>query len=144
MPLPLYLLACLGYAAYAVGLILREKSDPATAGSARLRLASKFLFGGGIPLGVAGTMAYLFLIAGGATTVQFNVGSSSRMNAWSNWVDLFPLFLLLTAASGLGTLIWLIVAAIRKSMRPEIPVAIASLLLSVLAFITVASHYPSA
>ena len=95
-------------------------------------------------MAVTATMTYLFLIVGGATTVQFNAGSSSRMNVWSTWVDLWPLFLLLTAATGLGTLVWTIASAVNKESRVALPAAIASLLLSILAFFTVASYFPSA
>ena len=145
MLLPLLILATLGYAAFA---IVTSRSEVRCGSESRspesLHPAAKFVFAGGVPVTVAATMTYLFLIVGGATTVQFNAGSPSRMNVWSTWVDLWPVFLFLTAASGLGSLIWLIVCAFKKTMRPSIPASVASTLLSVLAFFTVATYFPSA
>jgi Ca2+/Na+ antiporter len=142
MLLPILLLACLTYLGFAIYEILKTKKRPEKADT--IHPGMKFFLGGGIPVAVTATMTYLFLIAGGATTVQFNAGSSSRMNAWSTWVDLWPLFLFLTAATGLGTLVWTIASAVKKECRVALPAAIASLLLSILAFFTVASYFPSA
>lgn len=140
----LLVLACIGYLFYVAASILRQKAAAASAEDDALRSALKSIIAGGVPVVVAATMTYLFLIVGGATTVQFNTGSPSRMNAWSTWVDLWPVFLLLTAVSGFGSLIWLVVCAANKSMRPTIATPIFSLLLSVLAFFTVFSYFPSA
>lgn len=142
--LTLFLLATLGYVGFAVVSILRELRNRESGGSAALHPAAKFVFAGGIPVGVAATMAYLFLVVGGATTAQFNAGSPSRMNAWSIWVEVWPVFLSITAASGLGALTWLVFCVCGKSVRQTAPASIASLLLSVLAFYTVASYFPSA
>jgi hypothetical protein len=144
MLLPFLILASFGYVAFAVSIIVRTRrggdSHEAIAPSPEL----KFIFAGGVPLVVSATMTYLFLVEGGATTVQLNVGSPSRMDVWSTWVDLWPVFLFATAASGLGSLIWSGVCTFKKSLRPSIAVSVASLLLSVLAFFTVASYFPSA
>ena len=142
MLLPILLLACLAYLGFAIHATLKNRKRPQKEGA--IHPGVKFFFGGGIPVAVTATMTYLFLIVGGATTVQFNAGSSSRMNVWSTGVDLWPLFLLLTAATGLGTLVWTIASAVKKESRVALPAAIASLLLSILAFFTVASYFPSA
>lgn len=145
MLLPLLILATFGYVAFAIAASRREMRRSAESRIPdSLHPAAKFIFAGGVPLVVAATMTYLFLIVGGATTVQFNVGSSSRMNVWSTWVDLWPVFLLVTATSGLGSLIWLIVCAFKKTMRHSIPASVASILFSVLAFFTVMTYFPSA
>lgn len=144
MLLPLLILACLVYIAFAIVHLVREKQRNVSEEDTILVPVMKFVCGGGVPIAVAATMAYLFLIVGGATTVQFNVGSSSRMNVWSTWVELWPIFLFLTAAVGLGTLIWTIVSAVRKSKRSSLPASIFSFLLSVLSFFTVVSYFPSA
>jgi hypothetical protein len=145
MLLPLLILAALGYVVFAIAAVRRELRHGGGAGSPdSFHPAAKFIFAGGVPVTVAVSMTYLFLIVGGATTVQFNVGSSSRMSAWSTWVDLWPVFLFATAASGLGSLIWLLVCAFRKTMRPSIAASVASLSFSVLAFFTVLTYFPSA
>lgn len=144
MPLPILILACLAYILYAIAIISQEtksqKSNPADS----MHPAIKCLFCGGVPILVTATMTYLFLIIGGATTVQFNAGSTSRMNVWSTWVDIWPLFLLLSAGSALGALIWLIICSVIKEKRNFIPFAVASLCLSLLTFFTVAAYFPSA
>ena len=144
MLLPLLILASIGYLVYTATSVMRHKATAASAEDGAIHPAIKSLIAGGIPVLVAATMTYLFLIVGGATTVQFNAGSTSRMNAWSTWVDIWPAFLLLTAVSAFGSLIWLVVCAIKKSRRQTVPAPILSLLLSVLAFFTVASYFPSA
>lgn len=144
MLLPLLILATLGYVGYAITSIVRELRFRESRSPDALHPAAKFVFAGGVPATVAATMTYLFLIVGGATTVQFNAGSPSRMNVWSTWVEVWPVFLFITAASGLGALIWIIVCACKKTMRPSIPASIVSLLLSILAFFTVVSYFPSA
>lgn len=145
MLLPLLILATLAYAAFAIVMSRREVHRGSESRSSdSLHPAVKFVFAGCVPVTVAATMTYLFLIVGGATTVQFNTGSPSRMNVWSTWVDLWPVFLFMTAVSGLGSLIWLIVCAFKKTMRPSIPASMASILLSVLAFFTVATYFPTA
>jgi hypothetical protein len=144
MLLPLLILATIAYVGFAIALSVRELRAHESKSPDTLHPAAKFVFAGGAPVVVAATMTYLFLIVGGATTVQFNAGSPSRMNVWSTWVDLWPVFLFITAASALGALIWSIVCACKKTMRLSLPVSISSLLLSVLAFFTVASYFPSA
>ena len=145
MLLPLLILATFCYVTFAFVASRREVRQGAGSRSPEsLHPAVKFIFAGGVPVTVAATMTYLFLIVGGATTVQLNVGSSSRMNVWSTWVELWPVFLFMSAASGLGSLIWLIVCAFKKTMRPSIPASVASILFSVLAFFAVATYFPSA
>jgi hypothetical protein len=145
MLLPLLILATFGYTAFAVQVCRREvRRGAATRSPDSLHPAAKFVFAGGIPVTVAATMTYLFLIVGGATTVQLNAGNPTRMTVWSTWVDLWPVFLFMTAASGTGSLIWLFVCVFKKTMRPLIPASVASILFSVLAFFTVATYFPSA
>ncbi|TLD68539.1 hypothetical protein FEM03_22300 [Phragmitibacter flavus] len=144
MLLPLLILASLGYVAFAISVIVRERRCRGFRETDEPHPAMKFVFAGGVPLVITSTMTYLFLIVGGATTVQFNVGNPSRMNVWSTWVDLWPMFLFITAASGFGSLIWFVVSVFKKTMRPSIPISIISLSLSVLALFTVASYFPSA
>lgn len=111
--------------AFGVPLSIPSKNAPAPAHPRTLRLR-------------------LFLIVEGATTVQFNAGSPSRMNVSSTGVDLWSAFLFITAASGLGALIGFIVCAFKKTMQASIPPSIASFSLSALAFFTLASYFPSA
>jgi hypothetical protein len=144
MLLPLLILACLGYFVFAVSVIVSERRGGDFRELGTLHPAIKFVFAGGVPLAVAATMTYLFLIVGGSTTAQLNVGQSSALHVWTLWVDLWRLFLFLSAASGLGALIWLVVCALNKAKRKSIPAAVASLILSVLAFFTVVSYFPSA
>ncbi len=144
MPLPILILACLAYILYAIVTISRvtksQKSNPTDS----MHPAIKCLFCGGVPILVTATMTYLFLVVGGATTVQFNAGSSARMNVWSTWVDIWPLFLFLSAGSVLGVLIWLIICSVNKEKRSSLPFAVVSLCLSLLTFFTVAAYFPSA
>jgi hypothetical protein len=144
MLLPLLNFAIIAYVGFAIASITRERCARESRSPDSLLLAAKFVLAGGVPVVVAATMTYLFLILGGATTVQLNVGSPSRMNVWSTWVDLFLFFLFITAASSLGALIWFIACVCKNKMRPSIPISIVSLLLSVLAFFTVVSYFPSA
>jgi hypothetical protein len=144
MLLPLLILASLAYVAYAVSVIIRAIPSREAGEANAPHPAIKFAIAGGVPLVVTATMAYFFWMVGGATTVQFNAGSPSRMNVWSTWVDLFPMFLFITAASGLGSLIWLGGCVFKRAMRPSISAAAASLGLSVLAFFTVLSYFPTA
>jgi hypothetical protein len=144
MLLPTFILTSLGYVVFAGIAIFRELRDRESQSDNALHPCAKFVFSGGVPVVVAATMAYLFLIVGGATTVQYNVGSPSRMDVWSTWVGLWPLFLLLTATSGLGSLIWIIVCVVKERPLTHILAATASLCLSVLAFFTVGAYFPSA
>jgi hypothetical protein len=144
MLLPLLVLSCVFYIAYAVYSIMRAKARGESMDSTTYKLIVKFLSAGAVPIAVAATMTFLFLIIGGATTVQFNAGSPSRMNVWSTWVDLWPGFLLLSIGSAFGSLIWAGVCAAKKETRPSTVIPIISLLLSTLAFFTVASYFPSA
>lgn len=135
--------ACIGYFIYAaIQATEIRKSRDLDPDDTRALIGS-FLVAGGMPFVVALVMTYLFLIQGGATTVQFNVGSPSRMNVWSTWVNLWPPFLLLTAISGIGNLGWAIRCAVTKRLRSRIVIAVAACLLSGLAFFTVASYFPS-
>ena len=143
MLLPFLLLAGLSYVLFAGAITAREVQEIGSRKDGPHPVA-KFVFAGGTPLIVAAVMTWLFLIEGGATTVQLNVHSPSRMNVWSTWVKVWPGFLCLTAASVLGNLIWIFVCARRPATRPSLTVAIASFFLAVLAFFTVATHFPSA
>ena len=138
------ILGSLGYLAFAISVVMREGRGDDSREADALHPSMKFVFAGAVPLAVAATMTYLFLIIGSATTAQLNVGSPSGLHVWSTWVDIWPIFLFLTAASGLASLIWIVTCAFKKSMRPAIPVSVASFLLSVLAFFTVLSYFPSA
>ena len=144
MLLPLLILASICYLVFAATSVMRQRSSGESIADDSLHPVAKFLFAGSVPILVTATMIYLFLIVGGSTTVQFNAGSPSRMNVWSTWVSIWPIFLFLTAASSLGSLIWLLVCAIKKSLRASIAVPIISCFLSVLAFFTVVSYFPSA
>ena len=144
MLLPLLILASIAYIIYVLSAVAKESRENVSRVHDAPHPTLKFLFAGGAPIVVSVTMTYLFMIVGGATTVQLNVGSPSRMNVWSTWVDLWPLFLFITAASALASLVWLIVCACKKTSRQNISFSIASLLLSVLAFVTVMSYFPSA
>lgn len=142
MLLPFLILACICYLTFAVTSTAKGKQDSKDIVSSHPIV--KYIFAGGVPVVVALTMTYLFLIVGGATAVQFNAGNPSAMNVWSTWVGLWPVFIVMTAASGLGTLIWTIACMISKQIRPSIVASVASFSLSVLAFFTVVSYFPSA
>jgi len=144
MTLPLLILACLAYGAYAAATLIRAKARRPIGETNGFRLAAAFLLGGGLPLVVATTMTGLFFVAGGSTTVQLNAGSPSHTDVWTTWVTLWPAFLVLSAMSALGWLVWTGVCALDGTRRPALPVALASLGLSVLAFFAVATYFPSA
>ena len=144
MLLPLYALVCVGYVISAIIGTCCEVRENTTDQEEVLHPSVKYLLAGMVPVGVSVTMVYLFWIVGGATTMQFNVGSSSAMDVWSTWVDLFPVFLLLTAANSFAGLIWLVVCVCSKKFRQIWPVAISCLLLSAFGFLTVMSYFPSA
>lgn len=141
--LPLLILSCVTFLCFACAITASELKAQQHDGVA-LHPVSKFIFAGGVPVLVAGVMTYLFIIEGGASTAQLNAGSPSRINVWSIWVSLFSVFLLLTAASGFGTFVWMVVCAVRKNYRCHLGLATASFFLSVLAFFTVAENFPSA
>ena len=144
MLLPRLNLACLGYIALAIASVVRNKRSGIQREDDSLHPSVKFIFARGVPITVAATMTYLFLIVGGSTTVQLNVGSFSGMNVWSTWVGIWPLFLVLTASSLLGVLIWTIACALVKEYRPMVSISLASLLLAILAFFCVLTYFPSA
>jgi hypothetical protein len=96
------------------------------------------------PTGVAIVMTYVFLIAGGATVAQFVAGSESGMALWSLWFHLWPVLLFATAASGMFSLVWTIMACVKHSQRKWIPITIAAVLMSVFAFLTVGANFPDA
>ncbi len=89
-------------------------------------------------------MTYVFLIAGGATVAQFVAGSESGKDLWSLWFDLWPILLIATAASGIANFAWTIIACVKKSQRRWIPVALAALVMSMFALITVGANFPDA
>jgi len=96
------------------------------------------------PSAVAALMIYVFLIKGGATVAQFVAGSESGMDMWFLWCDMWPCLLLLTAASALVHLVWAIIACVKKTQRKWIPIAVATLLMSVFAYYTVLTNFPDA
>ena len=145
MLLLLLVFACFGYAVHTwLGVAaLRHKEppvDPAPPGQA----LANFIVPAAVPAFVLLTMVWLFWMVGVAQTVQLNVNDEGRMDAWSTWVRLWEFFLLLTAVSGAGNLIWSIACAVKKRLRSHLVTALAALGLSVLAFFTVATHFPSA
>lgn len=97
-----------------------------------------------VPSVVAITMTYVFLIKGGATVAQFAAGSRTSMDLWSLWVDLWPVLLLATAASGAVSVVWMILASANHSLRKWMPVSVAAVLLSAFAFLTVFANFPTA
>lgn len=127
---------------FAISRIREEKKLPPDPYG--LHPAVSYVVAGGVPIAVMVTMTYLFYIVGGSPTVQFNAGSSSAMDVWSAWVKLFPLFLLLSAANSLGSLIWMVVAVAKKNKRSHLKAAVLTFLLSLLTLFTVGSHFPSA
>jgi len=96
------------------------------------------------PSAVVAVMTYVFLIGGGATVAQFVAGSESGMDLWSLWFHLWPVLLFITGASAFGSFVWTIIACVKKPHRKWIPVAIASLLMSAFAFVTVGANFPDA
>ena len=144
MLLPLLIIVCVAYVVYSLVSIFQELRLKRSSNSYAFHSSVKFIFAGGVPILVTLTMVYLFIIVGGATTVQFNAGSESGMSAWSMWVSLWPLFLLLTAINGVGCLIWLITCICKRNLRRKVIFSIVSLFFSTLSFYTVVSYFPSA
>ena len=166
MLLPFLIIVTLGYAVFAFawcereirdgvggtsgGVVDEDGGDDGDGGDGELwnggaqHSAGKFILIGAAPVVATVMMVYLFLIVGGATTVQFNVGSESRMSAWSTWVQFWPLFLISIGLSALGALCWVLATAFTPAKRRSVPAAVVSLLYATLAFFTVASHFPSA
>ncbi len=95
-----------------------------------------------VPSIVAVVMTYIFLIAGGATVAQ--LAGEPGMDMWSLWFNLWPLFLICTAASGVINLVLSIIFSMKKSQRRWIPITIAALVMSVFAFFVVGSNFPDA
>ena len=102
------------------------------------------LFSNVTPVGVAVLMAWIFLIMRGSTTAQFVSGSERGMDLWEMWFNLWPVLLFGTFLWSLIHFVLLIVAICKKSMRVWIPVIVATLLLTIFAFFTVASRFPDA
>lgn len=136
MVLILFLILLIAYAIFAV-IRLRNAGG-------RARELRAFLFSSMAPMVIAVGMIYVFVIAGAATTVQFNAGGGWQMNAWSLWVDLWPLFLILAGLSSIGNFIWFVIAVARKSQRHFLVPAAFGTGLSVMAFFTVGTFFPTA
>jgi hypothetical protein len=81
------------------------------------------------PSAVAVVMTYIFLLAGGSTVAQFAAGSESGMDLWSLWFGLWPILLLVTAASAFMSLVWTIVGYVDNSQRRWTPVALAGVII---------------
>jgi hypothetical protein len=97
-----------------------------------------------LPSAVAIVMAYVFLIAGGASVAQFVAGSETGMDLWSLWFHLWPVLLFGSVVSGVITLVWTIVACAKTPQRKWMPITIAAVVMSVFAFFTVAANFPDA
>ncbi len=97
-----------------------------------------------VPSAVAIIMICIFLIGGGVTVAQYAAESESGMDMWSLWADLWPVLLFFSAASGIVHLVWAFVACMKKNQRKWIPVAIATVLMSVFALYTVLCNFPDA
>ena len=93
---------------------------------------------------VAALMTFVFVIGGGATTVQFVAESSAGIDLWMMWGDLWPLLLLLSGLSAAINVVCLIIFCSSASERRWVPVTAAGSVLSVLAFFAVGSNFPSA
>ena len=109
----------------------------------RLHLAG-VIFSHALPTIVSIVMTYVFLIAGGATVAQFVAGSKTGMDLWSLWFHLWPILLFGSAASGIISLVWTIVACVKKPQRKWIPITIAAVMMSLFAFFTVGANFPDA
>jgi len=97
-----------------------------------------------VPAVVALTMTYVFLIAGGTTVAQFVAGSEAGMNMWSLWFHLWPILLIGSAVSAVVSVVWTIVACVKKPLRRWLPITLATVVMSVFAFMTVAANFPDA
>jgi hypothetical protein len=97
-----------------------------------------------VPSVVALAMAYVFLIAGGATRAQFVATSEAGMSMWSVWYFLWPILLFGSAGSAVAAAIWTIGACVKKPLRRWLPIAVAATAMSVLAFMTVGVNFPDA
>lgn len=97
-----------------------------------------------VPAVVALTMTYVFLIAGGATVAQFAAGSEAGMNMWLLWCHLWPILLFGSAVSAVVSVVWTVVACVKKPLRGWLPITLAAVAMSVFAFLTVATNFPDA
>ena len=97
-----------------------------------------------VPSAIAILMIGIFLVGGGATVAQFNVGSVLAMTLWSLWFHLWPLLLLAAGASALAHLVWTGVACYRATYRKWIPVASSGLFMSVFGSFVVIQNFPDA
>jgi hypothetical protein len=89
-------------------------------------------------------MAYLFMIVGASTVVQGNVGSASRLDAWSTWVHLWPLLPFVTGLSALLNFVWMTDCITHQDSKASIPASVYAFFLSALAFVTVWDSAPTA
>ena len=97
-----------------------------------------------VPTAIALSMAYIFLLAGGATVAQFAAGSTGSMNLWSLWFHLWPLLLLAALISAIALAVWTVAAIVRAESRQYVPTAIAGTLMSAFGFVTVGANFPDA
>ena len=97
-----------------------------------------------VPTVVALTMTYVFLIAGGVTVAQFVTASEAGMDMWSLWCHLWPILLFGSAVSAVVSVIWTIVACVKKSLRRWLPITLAAVVMSVFACLTVGANFPDA
>ena len=102
------------------------------------------LLAGIAPIATAIGMSYIFLIVQAESVAQFNVGSPSRADAWSLWVDMGRIFIKLSFITFLATIFWTAICAVNKEHRHSIITAIYACLLSILAMLTIAVYAPTA
>jgi len=97
-----------------------------------------------VPTVTALTMTYVFLIAGGATTAQLVAVSEAGMGIWSLWFHLWPILLIGSAVSAVVSVIWTIVACVKKPLRSWLPISLATVVMSTFAFLMVVANFPDA
>ena len=88
---------------------------------------------------------YVFFVLQGSAVRQISADDESGVSAWQMWVGLWPLCLLLMAASLISHFVWLITLSLSKrGSRWLILVATGGIVIDLLAFRVLLIHFPDA
>ncbi|MGD9648715.1 MAG: hypothetical protein AB7U73_23595 [Pirellulales bacterium] len=93
---------------------------------------------------VAVTMIRIFIIGGASTIAQLGAGTLKLMDLWSDWSQLWPIYLLITAAAAAVYLTATIVCLCRQDWRRNVWPNLTGLVSSGTAFFAVGMNFPSA
>ncbi len=112
--------------------------------SSTKKLRNKFLFSGFVPISTISLTLFVFHVIGASTTYQINVFDSIRSSAWSAWVAMWPLLLLICLVSTLGNFIWSLHGLNKKDLLGISVPGLLSSIQSVVALLGVFSYTPTA